>query len=94
MPKSEQSRELEAAALASSKVSMRDFVEMLNSPKRLAWLNFYTGFIRGLASVVGAAIAIVLIGAAVAYLGGIPLIGEFIQKIGEAAGMTAVPPAM
>jgi hypothetical protein len=92
--KSEQKQELDAAVMASSKVSMRDFVEMLNSPKRLAWLNFYTGFIRGLAGVVGAAIAVVLIGAAVVYLGGIPVIGEFIQKVGEAAGMTTVPPAM
>ncbi len=94
MASSKQQRELDAAVGASSKVSMSDFIELLNSPKRLAWLNFYTGFIRGLASVIGAAIAIVLIGAAVTYLGGIPLIGEFIQKIGQAAGQAAVPPSM
>ncbi len=89
-----QAKELKAASKAGAKVGMDEFIELLNNPRRLAWLNFYTGFIRGLASVVGAAIAIVLIGAAVAYLGGIPLIGEFIKKIGEAAGMANVPPAM
>lgn len=81
--------QLDHAQGAASKVSFDDFIEMLNSPKRLAWLNFYTGFVRGLASVIGAAIAIVLIGLAVTYLGGIPLIGEFIKQVGQAAGQAA-----
>ncbi len=78
--------QIDQATEASSKVNMDDFIRLLNSPKRLAWLNFSTGFIRGLASVIGAAIAIVLIGLAVTYLGGIPLIGEFIKQVGQAAG--------
>jgi len=90
--KSEKNKQLDAATAAAGKVSLNEFVELLNSPKRLAWLNFYTGFIRGLASVIGVAIAIVLLGLAVTYLGGIPLIGEFIQKVGQAASQ-GVPPA-
>ena len=59
--------------------------ELLHSPKKLFWLNFNTGFIRGLASVLGAAVAILIIGLLVTYFGGLPYVGDFFQKIGEAA---------
>ncbi len=59
--------------------------ELLNSPAKLFWLNFRTGFTRGLAGVFGAAVAIVIIGILVTQFGGAPLIGEFLQKIGAAA---------
>ena len=59
--------------------------ELLNSPAKLFWLNFRTGFTRGLAGAFGAAVAIVIIGFLVTQFGGAPLIGEFLQKIGAAA---------
>ncbi len=59
--------------------------ELLHKPKKLFWLNFQTGFVRGLAGVIGAAVAIIIIGLLVTYLGGLPYIGTLLQKIGEAA---------
>ncbi len=84
----EQTQELKQAGKASSKVGMQEFIELLNSPGRLAWLNFSTGLVRGIGGVVGAALAIVLIGAAVTYLGALPYIGQFINKIAAAASIT------
>lgn len=65
-------------------VSVDGVLEMVNNPKKLLWLNFKAGFVRGFAGVIGAAIAIVLIGFLVAKLGGIPLIGDFLKSIGDA----------
>ena len=59
--------------------------ELLHKPAKMFWLNFRTGFTRGFAGVLGAAVAIVVIGFLVVHLGGAPLIGEFIQKVGAAA---------
>lgn len=58
--------------------------ELLSNNKKLWWLNFKTGLIRGFAGVLGAALAIVIIGFLVAQFGGLPWIGEFFKKIGEA----------
>ncbi len=58
--------------------------ELLSKPGKLWWLNFKTGLIRGFAGVLGAALAIVIIGFIVAQFGGLPIIGEFFKKIGEA----------
>ena len=74
------------AAIAGSKVGMRDFIQLMNSPGRLAWLNIYAGFMRGIGGVIGAAVAILAIGLAVNYLGGIPVIGKFISNLAAATG--------
>ncbi len=58
--------------------------ELLSNNKKLWWLNFKTGLIRGFSGVIGAALAIVIIGLLVTWFGGLPLIGEFFKKIGEA----------
>ncbi len=59
--------------------------ELLHKPAKLFWLNFRTGFTRGFAGVLGAAVAIVIIGFLVTQFGGLPYIGDLFQKIGEAA---------
>ncbi len=92
MPQSEaQTKELKEAAKAGSKVGMKEFVDLLNSPGRLAWLNFHTGFVRGFGGAIGAAAALVALGLAVTYLGGLPVIGRFINDIGAAAGQVPTP---
>lgn len=65
-------------------VFLDGILELLNNPKKLMWLNFKTGFVRGFAGVIGAAIAIVLIGFLVAKLGGLPLIGDWLKQIEQA----------
>lgn len=65
-------------------VGLETINELLGNNKKLWWLNFKTGLIRGFSGVLGAALAIVIIGFLVAQLGGLPWIGEFFKKIGEA----------
>ncbi len=65
-------------------ISLDGVMELIQNPRKLMWVNFKAGFMRGFAGVIGAALAIVLIGFLVAKLGGIPLIGEFLQRIGDA----------
>ncbi|MEI6581367.1 MAG: DUF5665 domain-containing protein [bacterium] len=65
-------------------ISLDGVMEILTNPKKLFWLNFKAGFVRGFAGVLGAALAIILISLMVAKLGGVPVIGEFIKQIGSA----------
>jgi hypothetical protein len=65
-------------------IALDNINELLGNHKKLWWLNFKTGLIRGFSGVLGAALAIVIIGFLVAQLGGLPWIGEFFKKIGEA----------
>lgn len=58
--------------------------ELIHDPKKLFWLNFKTGFVRGLGGVLGAAIAIVTIGFLVSYFGGLPIIGQFLHNLSAA----------
>lgn len=58
--------------------------ELLHNKRKLLWLNIQTGFVRGVAGVLGAAIAIVLIGFLVAKLGGLPYIGDFLHNLESA----------
>ena len=71
--------------LKTEDISIDSVLELTQNPHKLAWINFKAGFLRGLGGILGAAVAVVLIGFLVAYLGGIPWIGSIIQKIGEAA---------
>lgn len=59
--------------------------ELLANKKKLWWLNFQTGFVRGFAGVLGAAVVIVIIGFLVTIFGGLPYIGHILQQIATAA---------
>lgn len=65
-------------------ISLDGVLEMIDNPKKLFWLNFKSGFVRGFAGIIGAAVAILLIGFLVAQFGGLPLIGDFLKSISEA----------
>lgn len=84
MPKEGQKDNIEKKDLAS----LDSILDIVRDKKKLMWLNFKSGFVRGFAGVFGAAIAILIIGLMVTYLGGIPIIGEFINQIGEAVKTT------
>jgi len=83
MPKPK--NQIEQLQHSSRKLGVDELIEVLNSPKRLVWLNFYTGFMKGAGGVLGAAFMLVLIGFALQYLGGVPVIGQFINSIAQAA---------
>lgn len=59
--------------------------ELLHNRKKLFWLNFQTGLVRGAATAIGFAIAIVIIGYLVIIFGGIPVIGDVLHDINSAA---------
>ena len=61
--------------------------ELLANQRKLTWMNIKVGMLRGFGGVIGAALAILLIGFLVTQLGGLPVIGEFLQKIGSAANI-------
>lgn len=73
---------------ATDLLSLDAALELLQDRKKLFWLNFKAGFVRGFAGVLGAVLAILVIGYLVASLGGAPIIGDFIKDIGQAAQTT------
>jgi hypothetical protein len=74
----------EAKVKPGINISFDAVLELIHKPGRIFWINFKTGFIRGFAGILGAGAAIILIGFLVAWLGGIPLIGDFLKQISEA----------
>lgn len=58
--------------------------DLLANQRKLTWLNIKVGMLRGFGGVIGAALAILLIGFLVAKFGGLPIIGDFLQKISNA----------
>lgn len=80
MPKDGKKENAEKQDLAS----LDSILDILKNKKKLMWLNFKSGFVRGFAGVFGAAVAILIIGLMVTYLGGIPFVGGFIKQIGDA----------
>ena len=67
----------------NSVISLDQVLELLHDKKKLYWLNFKAGFIRGFAGVLGAALAVVLLGYLVASFGGLTIIGDFISQLGQ-----------
>jgi hypothetical protein len=78
-------KQTQSARQITDSLALNEINELIHNKKKLWWLNFQTGFIRGGAAVIGAAVVIVIIGLMVTYFGGLPIIGNFIHKIGEAA---------
>ncbi len=70
------SREIEGMKIA-------EYVEMIEHPKRMLWVNFLGGIVRG----VGMAIGFTILGAVLLYLLreavklNLPLIGQFIAEV-------------
>lgn len=73
---------------ATELLSLDAALELLQNPRKLFWLNFKAGFVRGFAGALGAIIALVIVGYLVTSLGGVPIIGDFVKDIGEAAQTT------
>jgi hypothetical protein len=76
-------RKLEEISLSLEKLGIAEYVTMLNNPRRLFYINFWSGLIRGF----GMAIGFTLLAALVIYILqklavlNTPLIGQFIADI-------------
>jgi hypothetical protein len=74
---------VEELGLAMEKMKLAEYVELLNRPSRLFYINFFAGLARG----IGMAVGFTLLGAFLIYLLrrleylNIPVIGEFIAEI-------------
>jgi len=74
---------LDEISLAMEKLGIAEYVEMLNNPRRLFFINFWSGVIRGF----GMAIGFTLLAALVIYILqqivvlNTPLIGNFIADL-------------
>jgi hypothetical protein len=60
---------------------VQDYVYLLHSTKRQIWSSFVRGVFMGFGSVIGATLVVALLIALLQYLGGAPLIGEYIKDI-------------
>jgi len=57
---------------------------VFQKPGRLIWRGLLIGFASGVGGILGAAFIILVLGYLVSHFGGIPLIGDFLQRIGNA----------
>ncbi|MDA8234307.1 MAG: DUF5665 domain-containing protein [Clostridia bacterium] len=77
------SGKLEELGLAMEKMKLAEYVELLNRPVRLLYINFIAGVARGL----GMAVGFALLGALAIYLLkrlailNLPVIGDFIAQL-------------
>ncbi len=69
---------------ALNTTGLDSITELINNKRKLFWLNVTAGFTRGFFGVLGAAVAVVVIGFLVSKLGWVPYIGEFFQSLGSA----------
>ena len=74
---------LEEFSYNMEKFNIAEYIQLMNNPKRLFWLNFLAGLFRGL----GIAVGITVLGALLIYflrrlvLLNLPVIGDFIAEL-------------
>ncbi len=74
---------VEELSLAMEKMKLAEYVDLLNRPIRLFYINFFSGLARG----IGMAVGFTLLGALLIYMLrrleylNIPVIGEFVAEI-------------
>lgn len=54
-----------------------------NKPKELIWRAFLVGLLSGLGATVGVAVILAVLGLIVKKLGGIPVIGDWLNNVNE-----------
>ena len=60
-------------------MGLDEFLELIQSPWRIFWMNFVAGMIRGIGALIGAAVVIALIGWLLSKVISLPLIGEKLE---------------
>jgi hypothetical protein len=74
---------LEQVALFLQRSNFNDFLEQQQRPSHLIWKNFLMGLARGFGAVIGATLLVALGLGVIAWVGGLPLIGDLIQSLGD-----------
>lgn len=80
---------IDELSINMEKMKLAEYVEMLNNPRRLLYLNFLQGIVRGFGTAVGFTVlaAIVIYFMQRIILINIPVIGEFIAELVEIVQM-------
>lgn len=74
-------KDLSRIAALFKQVGFRDFVNYLQSPWRIMWVNFWAGIFRGLGILIGMTLVIGLVIWILTQLVDFPLIGTYFQQI-------------
>jgi hypothetical protein len=62
---------------------IEEYVTYLKSPGQIMWNNFMAGMARGFGFIFGMTVIVALFGVVIQHLGGLPVIGQIFQWIGE-----------
>lgn len=70
-------------SLYMEKMKLAEYVELLNSPKRLLWVNFMAGLARGLGMALGFTVLFAIVVIFLQHLVklNLPVIGDFIAQL-------------
>lgn len=77
------SKKIDELGIKLERVQIADYVQLLNNPKRLFFINLFTGLARG----IGLALGFTIFGATIIYLLqqlgalNLPIIGDYIAEI-------------
>lgn len=74
-------KKLDSIAQIIDKSRIRDYVDLVNSPVRLIYINFVAGLARGLGTAVGLTALAALLFYMLKSWVNLPLIGQFIAKL-------------
>ncbi len=78
-------KKLDKVSSAMEKASVAEYIELYQNPRRLMYLNFFAGLVRGF----GLAVGFTAVGALFLYILGklaslnLPIVGEFIADIAQ-----------
>ena len=74
---------IEKLAIAMEKMKLAEYVELLDNPKKLLWVNFIAGIARGLGTAIGLTIlfAVILYFLQKLIMLNLPVISDFIAEI-------------
>jgi len=74
-------KDLARIAAVFEQIGFRDFVNYLQSPMRIIWVNFWAGVFRGVGILIGMTVVIAIIIWFLTKLVDFPLIGSYFQQI-------------
>jgi len=79
-------KDVKKVAKAIETMHFREYVDFIRSP----WRTFFHGFLKGtgigLGAIVGVAVVIYLITYIINLLGGVPILGEWVEGLGKVIG--------
>ncbi len=73
----------ERVGKAVEELLVKDYIDLLGSTRHQIWSSFVRGIFMGLGSVIGATLVVAVLIAILHLLGGLPVVGQFLQGAGQ-----------